>query len=54
MDTKNYFPKYWFVDFKDGQTSYKWSPDNFLVVFITEVDFSLNLNLSQFDDFCLF
>ena len=28
-----------YVDFKDGWTSQKWSPDTFEVVFLYEVDF---------------
>ena len=43
---KKYFPEYWYVDFKDGRTSQKWSPDTFLVVFLTEIDFNFKIHLN--------
>ena len=37
MDTKKYFPKYWYIDLKDFL---KMDSGYFLVAFLNEVDFS--------------
>ena len=37
METKHYFPKYWYIDLKDFL---KMDSGYFLVAFLNEVDFS--------------